>query len=185
MPLRNRSIFDKLGNVYFITTTVMNFDNIFLLGRKYNLILIDSLKYLVQEHRADLFAYVIMPSHIHLVLYIPKGESIIDFMRDFKRHTSVDIRKLIQKENRIYLLERLRRNAEYSKNQNFKIRKDRYDDLIISTEKMMGIKVNYIHFNPVKARLVEKPEEWEFSSARNYYLDDHSLIQVNTSWRID
>ncbi len=45
--------------------------------------------------------------------------------------------------------------------------------------------MNYIHFNPVKAKLAEKPEDWEFSSARNYYPDDHRLIKVNTPRRID
>jgi REP element-mobilizing transposase RayT len=185
MPLRTRSLYDKQGNVYFITTTVMNFDNIFIPGRNYNLILTDSLNHQLIEHKSQLFAYVIMPSHLHLVLYMPKGQSIIDFMRDFKRHTSLEIRKLAEKERRYYLLERLRSNAEFSKNQTHKVWMDRFDDLIITTERMMGIKVNYIHFNPVKAGLVEKPEDWEFSSARNYILDDYGLIKINTSWEID
>jgi len=185
MALRGRSLFDKQDNVYFITTTVMNHDNIFLLGRNYNLVVIDSLKYLLKEHKSDLFAYVIMPSHLHFVIYIPEGESIINFMRDFKRHTSIEIRNLIQKEKKIHLIERLRHNAEFSKNQDFKIWMDRFDDLIITSEKAMGIKVNYIHNNPVKSGHAEKPEDWEFSSARNYYQDDHSLIKVNTSLQID
>ena len=185
MGLRARSLYDKQGNIYFITTTVMNFDNIFSLGRKYNLILIDSLNYQLNEHKAQLFSYVIMPNHLHMVLYIPEFQSIIDLMRDFKRHTSLEIRKLAEKERRYYLLERLRSNAEFSKNQNYKVWMDRFDDLIITTEEMMGIKVNYIHFNPVKAGLVEKPENWEFSSAKNYILGDHSLIKINTSWEID
>jgi len=185
MALRGRSLFDKSGSTYFITTTVMNHDNIFLLGRNYNLVVINSIKYLLEEHKSDLFAYIIMPSHLHMVLYIPEGESVIDFMRDFKRYTSIEIRKLIQKEKRTHLINRLKCNAEFSKNQNFKIWMDRFDDLVITTEKTLGIKVNYIHNNPVKAGNVEKPEDWEFSSAGNYYLDDHSLIKINTSRQID
>jgi putative transposase len=185
MPLRDRSLYDKQGNVYFITTTLMNFDNIFSIGRDYNLILIDSLKHLLTENKSQLFAYVIMPSHFHMVSYIPRLQSIIDFMRDFKRHTSIEIRKLAGKERKYYLLERLSNNAEFSKNQNYKVWMDRFDDLIITTERMMGIKVNYVHYNPVKAGLVKKPEDWQFSSARNYILNDHSLIKVNTSWEID
>ncbi len=184
MPLRGRKLYDKSGNTYFVTTTVMNFDKIFSLSREYNLIIINSLKYLIDENKIRLFAYVIMPNHLHLVMYIPSGESIIDFMRDFKKFTSVEIRKLSERENRISMLERFKRNAEFAKNQRYKIWMDRYDELILSTERMMGIKVNYINYNPVRAGLVEKPEDWEFSSARNYILDDHSLIRVYTDWSI-
>lgn len=184
MPLRNRRLFDKLGCTYFITTTVMNFDSIFSLGRKYNMILIDSLKYMINENHVELFAYVIMPSHVHLVLYVPVGESVINCMRNFKRYTSGEITKLVQQEKRKYLLERLIENAVFSRAQKHKVWMDRFDDLIITTERMMGIKINYIHNNPVKAGLVEKPEDWEFSSVRNYCLNDHSLIRINTSWNV-
>jgi putative transposase len=185
MPLRRLIGFDKLANVYFITTTVMNYDNVFSINREYSLILINSLKFLLKEHRSKLFAYVIMPSHMHLLLYLPEGESLIDYMRDFKKFTSVEIRKLAEKEKRIDLLKRLERNSISSKNQRYKLWMDRYDELIITSERMLKIKINYIHFNPVKAGLVEKAEDWEFSSARNYYLDDHSIFRVCTDWRID
>jgi putative transposase len=59
---------------------------------------------------------------------------------------------------------------------------DRIDDVVFYSEKVLRTKVNYIHNNPVKARLVSNPEDWKYSSARNYLLDDHSTIQVNTSW---
>jgi REP element-mobilizing transposase RayT len=183
MPLRGRTQFDKIGNTYFVTTTVMNFDRIFSLGRAYNLILMESMKYLLKRHKAQLYAYVIMPNHFHMVSYMPQGESIVDFMRNFKRHTSTEIRKLAEAEKRFYLLERFRSNAEYAKMQSYKVWIDRFDDLIITTQRTVAIKVNYIHFNPVKAGLAENPEEWEFSSARNYYLNDHSLIR--TDWSID
>ena len=75
----------------------MNHDNIFLLGREYNLIVIDSLKYMLNEHKSDLFAYVIMPNHLHLVLYIPAGESIIDFMRDYD-HSLIKVNTSWQKD---------------------------------------------------------------------------------------
>jgi len=185
MPLRRKREYDNHGNVYFITTTVMNFDKIFSLGRKYNLIIIDSLKHLINEHKALLFSYVIMPDHLHMVLFAPEGESISDFMRDFKKYTAVEIRKLASQENMTHLLKRLNRNSEFSRGQRYKVWMDGYDDLILATDEMMEIKINYIHNNPVKAGLVERPELWEFSSARNYYLDDHSLIMIQTGWELN
>ena len=177
MTRRGRSELNKEGNIYFITTTVMNFDNILTLKEKYTSIIIDSLKFLNEEHKAALSAYVIMPSHIHMLIYIPKGESISDFMRDFKKYTSAAIFKEVQKDDNKILLQRLKSNSVGGK---WKLWKDRFDSQIVISEKFFKQKINYIHYNPVKARLVEDINEWKYSSARNYYLEDHSVLEVST-----
>ena len=58
----------------------------------------------------------------------------------------------------------------------------RFDDEVIRNEKMFWIKLKYIHHNPVKAGLVNKPEDYKYSSARNYILDDHSILKVDTDY---
>jgi len=185
MALRGRLKFDKTGNVYFITTTISHFENIFGQGEEYNLIIINSLKHQIKEHRVSLYAYVIMPTHIHLLFHLPEGESIINFMRDFKRFTSVKIKEHLHADG---FSETLKRFEEYSigyHNQKYKIWMDRYDDLIIFTEEVFKIKFNYIHNNPVKAGLAEKPEDWKYSSSRNYILNDHSIISIRTDLSYD
>ena len=62
---------------------------------------------------------------------------------------------------------------------------DRYDDFVINTERQMRIKINYIHFNPVKANIVTKPEDYLYSSARNYYLNDQNIIEIATDWSFE
>jgi putative transposase len=37
-----------------------------------------------------------------------------------------------------------------------------------------------MHENPVRKGYVEMPEHWKYSSARNYLLDDHSIIRVES-----
>ncbi|MBV6478800.1 MAG: hypothetical protein HGGPFJEG_01557 [Ignavibacteria bacterium] len=59
---------------------------------------------------------------------------------------------------------------------------DRFDDVVIITDRVLRTKVNYVHYNPVKAGLVLNPEDWKYSSARNYMFGDHSIIEVNTKW---
>jgi len=49
---------------------------------------------------------------------------------------------------------------------------------LIISEEMLVQKIEYIHNNPVKRGLVDLPEHWRHSSARNYVLGDHSLIQL-------
>ncbi len=58
----------------------------------------------------------------------------------------------------------------------------RFDDEVIRNEKMFWAKLHYIHLNPVKAGIVSKPEEYKYSSARNYINNDHSVIRVDTSF---
>ena len=75
----------------------MNFEHFFNIRREYCLILIDSLNYLIKEHKSKLFAYAVMPSYVHMILYLPEGQSLVDYMRDFKKYTSVEIRKLAER----------------------------------------------------------------------------------------
>ncbi|MEO8399837.1 MAG: hypothetical protein ABI550_08505, partial [Ignavibacteriaceae bacterium] len=110
------------------------------------------------------------------------GESISDFMRDFKKFTSTKIRMLLESNGYNEIVEHLRHNAIGYKNQTFKFWMDRFDDVIVISESVLKKKVNYIHYNPVKAGLVTYAEDWKYSSARNYSYEDHSIIQINTKW---
>ena len=182
MGRRGRSVFGDQGSIFFITTTVMNFARVFACGEQYYFILLDSLKYVLKEHHATLLAFVFMPSHIHVIVALPEGEHISDMMRDFKKFTSTKVRQQLDADGRVEWIERLRRHARGKKRQVFKLWMDRFDDLVLSTEKMLGVKIGYIHNNPVRAGLVERSEDWKFSSARNYLCGDKNLIYVATDW---
>jgi len=49
---------------------------------------------------------------------------------------------------------------------------------IIYTDKVCQQKLEYMHNNPVVKGFVSKPEHWLYSSARNYILDDDSVLKV-------
>ncbi len=175
MSRRGRQKYDKSGNTYFITTTVSGFIKVFSLNDKYYDVLIDNLKFYLGKHKALLIAYVLMPHHIHLILHMPVGESISDFMRDFKKFTSKIIKENLQADGFKSTVAKL---VEISRIGKFKLWMDRFDDVILISDKVMEIKINYIHENPVKAGLVKKMIDWKYSSARNYYLNDNSVIEV-------
>ena len=113
-----------------------------------------------------------------MMLYIPENESLIDFMRDFKKYTSTQIRKQLEADKDLVQLERLRANAKKYHKQVFKLWEDRYDDFVLYEDHAIQQKFDYIHMNPVRAGLVENPEDWLYSSARNYILNDNSIIEV-------
>lgn len=45
------------------------------------------------------------------------------------------------------------------------------------------LKLKYMHDNPVKAGLCNFPEEYLFSSARNYILEDESAFKLDYLWK--
>jgi putative transposase len=112
-----------------------------------------------KRENADIYAYVLMPSHLHLIISIPEIKSISNFMRDLKRRTA----------------------REYFELYNLpsgRLWEDRFDDVGLYSEKSFFTKLNYIHQNPVRAGLVEKPEDWPYSSARFYMFEEKRTINV-------
>ena len=162
---------NNTGQSIFHKITCVNWIDIFTrLNHRYTII--NSLKYCQQYKGLEIFAYVLMPSHIHLICSADKGKKLSDIMRDFKTFTSKQIIDNIINEpesRREWLLELFRKACEHlQRAQEFKVWQDGYHAEIIETPKFMYQKLNYIHNNPVADKIVEKPEDYLFSSARNY-----------------
>ena len=58
----------------------------------------------------------------------------------------------------------------------------RFDDEVIRNEKMFWVKLHYIHNNPLEAGLVNRLEEYKYSSARNYISGDQSVLEIDVSF---
>lgn len=165
MGLRNRTRFKEF-RCFFITTTCYNFLHL-LKGDPYFKIINDSITFLNNKYGAFILGYVLMPNHIHLILYFEKINRLSDYMRDFKKYTSGEIRRQIESESKYDLLEKLRFEK---REQKFKVWQDRFDDVVLYSRKHLEIKLAYIHQNPVKAGLVDYPTKYLHSSA-GYYED--------------
>ena len=121
-----------------------------------------------------------MPSHYYLLLQMENGRGELSkFQQDFKKITAKKILEKFQKEDNKEALGVFRQAAEGLPRQNYKVWASRFDDEVIRSEKWFSQKLNYIHQNPVKAGLVEKAEDWPYSSAKNYLLGDNSLIEID------
>ncbi len=87
-----------------------------------------------------------MPNHLHLLLYVSDGgPALAKFMRDVK---SLSARMIFPEKHGIWMA--------------------RFDDVAIYSDEQFRTKLNYIHQNPVKAGLVENPEQYEYSSAKEW-----------------
>ena len=66
-----------------------------------------------------------------------------------------------------------------STHQKHKVWKDEYHPVALTSDKWFREKLSYMHYNPVRKGFVELPENWKYSSARNWLCDDHSILQIN------
>ena len=168
---------DGLPCLYFITTTVIEHIRI-LTDKPVAKIILENLNFYRSKYNFRLNAYVIMPSHIHLLLNIPETCSVSDITRDFKKFTSSEIRDHLIRVNSKFLPIFLSEGKKYPR-QNFKLWMERSDKVAIVSRKILEIKLNYIHQNPVRAGLVEKAEYYLYSSASDYTTGKKGPIVVD------
>ena len=158
--------------LYFTTSTVIDWMDVFT-RPAYKQIIVDSLKYCQTQKGLEIYAWVLMTNHLHMIVSMESNQSIGDVLRDFKKFTSKAIIKAIQdnqtESRKEWLLDRCWfRGVNDSKIKNYKFWQDgSYIETIYSYE-FYKEKLNYIHMNPVKQEIVEKPEDYVYSSARNY-----------------
>jgi putative transposase len=155
------------NSAFFVTTTAYNHLQIFRIAEDYHIGL-DSLKFCLNKYGAILTAFVFMPNHWHGILWHEDKLDLSGFMRDFKRFTSVQLRRRMAQnghESHFILSKSPEGRVRY------RIWTGRFDVVAIVSRKVLEIKMNYIHNNPVRAGLVRKPEDWSYSSAGFYYLE--------------
>lgn len=156
---------------FFITLTTMGWIDIFTrLNQKQ--VITNALSYCQQNKGLELYAYCIMSSHIHLLCKATNGFVMSDVIRDFKKFTSKKMIQTIMEEpesRREWMLPYFKKVCEHLKrNQQYKVWQDGYHAEIVETNGFIRQKIDYIHNNPVKEKIVTLPEDYYYSSARNY-----------------
>jgi REP element-mobilizing transposase RayT len=155
---------------YFLTFQIVDWIDIFT-RKVYKDILIDSFKFSIENKGFQLFAYVIMSNHVHMIATSVEGK-LSDNIRDIKKFTSKRILETIQEipeSRREWILERFKINASRHKsNKNYQVWSHENHAVLLYSNIFIREKIEYIHNNPVKAGIVEKPEDYLYSSARNY-----------------
>jgi REP element-mobilizing transposase RayT len=169
------------GSIFYITSNVYKRINIFT-SPSFIIPIIDSLNYYRYQYTCKLIGYVIMPDHIHLLIWPSVEKAITDFMRDFKRFTSGRITRQAKVEGKSHWVENFEEAGTETERAEYKVWQDSFWEQSIYTENFLKQKLNYIHLNPVRGGLVATAAEYPYSSYRNYYLDDHPLIEIDSEW---
>ncbi len=161
----------EIDKAYFMIITTVGWVDVFTRYAQKEA-LISSLRYCQKHKGLVLFAFCIMPSHLHLFCRAEGSMTLSEIMRDFKKFTSKRIIEIIQTEpesRREWMLDYFKKSCEHLKrNQTFKVWQDGYHAEEIYSNKWIREKIKYIHQNPVKEKIVTEPEHYYYSSARNY-----------------
>jgi putative transposase len=102
-------------------------------------------------------AYVVMLEHVHLLVTEPEGATLATAIQ------ALNISVARQQEQRPFWLAR-------------------YYDFNVFTERKRIEKMKYIHRNPVARGLVERAEDWAWSSYRHYLTGDRGRVEIESWW---
>lgn len=164
--------FHNPEGVYFVSFAVVEWLDIFSYDEYRNIIL-ENLQYCQGEKGMEIFAWCIMPSHVHLVFRSLGSRKPGLLLGDFKRVTSKSIVKaLIENKHdfrNMLLLTQFRKSATHSSNvDHYQFWQHDNHPIELWSNRVIDEKIDYIHQNPVKAGLVFKAEDYPYSSAVDY-----------------
>ncbi|MBC8111885.1 MAG: transposase [Verrucomicrobia bacterium] len=152
--------------IAFFTATILEWKHL-LRPDKYKQIILDSLAFLVENKRIQLYGFVIMPNHIHLLWKMQEPFLRENVQRDFLKFTAQQIKFDLQKHHP-QVLEKFK---VAGKDRVYQIWERNALSVYCYGGAMINQKLTYIHNNPVveKWKLADLPEVYPFSSA-NFYL---------------
>lgn len=107
--------------------------------------------------RYDLFAWVVMPNHVHVLLSRRPGTSLGAIVGSWKRRIDLEVRRIRPGLDRSWQRE--------------------FHDRFIRDDRHYETAIVYIEANPVRAHLCERPVDWLFSSARRR--DEFGRLVIN------
>ncbi len=156
--------------IHYLTFQVIKWVDIFT-RKVYRDIVIDSLRF-CQDHKGlEIFAFVIMSNHVHLLVRSSIGK-LSDTVKECKSFTARKILDTIQDEpesRKEWMLNLFEFSAkQHKRNEQHQFWTHENHAEIIFSNKFFDQKLNYIHDNPVRAGIVENAEDYLYSSARSF-----------------
>ena len=122
-----------------------------------------------EEWPSKLIAYVLMPDHFHFISN-PQDGAIREFLRDLKSRAA---KRLLRLKTAFCLPETV---------DGHQVWQDSFKSMPLWSGWMVKQKVNYIHANPVKARLVKSARDYQWSSFKSYYSIADGPLKVDQEW---
>jgi len=183
--------FNVPGQAHFVTTKTFWNTPIFKDDQCCE-ILLNDINFYRNKLGFKLLGCVIMPDHLHMIVWWDadeqKGLTISKIMHDIKGLSAQNLSRYLLGSRGVSASTvcqdmSARRGpkapATHFKRRVIKIWQSSFYDFNIHSPGKLFHKLNYIHQNPVRAGLVSRAVDYIYSSARNYYLDDNSFIEID------
>ena len=122
-------------------------------------------------HEGVCSGFVVMPDHVHAIVWFPVPKRLSRFMKQWKQKSSVKLKKFLRGQLPQYA-------GTFDTKQ--PVWQARYYPFNLYTEKKAEEKLDYMHFNPVRAGLVAQPCDWMWSSAR--FFEQGKPVGVPLEW---
>lgn len=165
---------------YFVTCTIVDWIDLFT-RRSMKDVIVDSLMYCQQKKGLVIYAWCLMPSHLHMICCSDTETTVGEIMRDFKKFTARALLKTIQEtpeSRREWLLAHFSDACKHLKRkQQFKVWQNGFHPEVLESNWFICQKVEYVHNNPVTDGIVDYVEEYRYSSGPAY-AGKESLIDV-------
>ena len=161
----HRKSYMEIGELFFWTATINNWQNL-LADDRFKMVVVDSLTYLTDKGKIEVFVFVIMPNHIHLIWRTLAMNGKETAQGSFLKYTAHEFKKLLRAGNDPalgnYAVEATNKNYEFWQ-------RDPLATHLYSKE-VAYQKMDYTHANPKagKWNLCIDPCDYFFSSVRFY-----------------
>ncbi len=178
MTTRWRPDFDP-DHLYFVTTTAAERTHIFhrdIVKRQ----LVDAMYFISLMNHVSLYAFVVMPNHMHAIVQCPSDFPPADWARAFKTSAAQLVVRHYQVEENQKALGILASLVTRPDKQMYKVWEDGYLSKSVATADFLSQKLTYIHNNPLQPawQLVDTPEDYVWSTARFYLGDGQCIIPI-------
>lgn len=174
---KTRKVFDTEGDAHFLTFSC--FRRLPLLSKERTCQwMLDGIILSRQKNPFDLWAWVIMPEHVHLVLLPHSGVRIASILTTMKQSVSRRAMIWLKDHSPEFLNQLLDRQPNGKQSYRFWQRGGGYDRNLRSTRDVHE-KILYVHQNPVKRELVESSQDWRWSSAKAWKTGSDDPISIN------
>jgi REP element-mobilizing transposase RayT len=164
--------------LYYVTFTVVEWLPVFI-DEAACKIITDSLNFCIQHKSLRVNAYVIMPTHLHAIVFD------VEFNAERLKHTLDDMRKFNGRQLLDYSGKHFPKcfGAEFQEHAG-KDRERRFwqptqHPVGIASDRFWNQKIDYLHANPCRKGLVLRPEDWRFSSARYWLTREKNDVQLS------
>lgn len=161
----------EAGKLYYVTLTVVGWIDVFT-RKEYVYDLMKNIKYCQENKGLELYAYVIMSNHLHMIAKA-EDQPLNILLGNFKSYTAKQLIKQIAENSRESRKEWLLHMFKFygkgnSQNEEVQFWQNGNHPIGLWSSEVIQQKINYLHNNPVQQGIVAKPEDYLYSSAYEF-----------------